>query len=84
MRQPTGYPQYTPRQHQALGKAGQLIVEWAVEVARYEADVDGQWIHGAREPAVTASALARMLHEMRSVVERAEALVVAALEDEGS
>ena len=83
--QPTGYPRYSPRQHQALLKAGQLIVEWAVEVARYEADLDWQWVHGSNEdPVVTASALARLLHDTRSVMERAEALLMATLSDEST
>lgn len=68
---------------EVLAKAGQLIVEWAVEVARYEADPDWRWVHGAHEdPAVTAGALARLIRETRSVAERAEALLMVALADE--
>lgn len=81
-RPPTGYPQHSPRQQEVLSKAGQLILEWAVEVARYEADIDWQWIHRADDAAVTASALARLIHETRSVLERAEALLIAALPDD--
>jgi hypothetical protein len=82
--QPSHDPQYSSRQHQALLKAGQLIVEWAVEVARYEADLDWQWVHRRDDdPAVAARALARLIHDARSVVERAEGLLRAALpEDE--
>lgn len=82
LRQTAECSQYSPRQQEVLSKAGQLILEWAVEVARYEADIDWQWIHRADDPAVTASALTRLIRETRSVVERAEALLLAAQPDE--
>lgn len=82
--QPAGQPHYSSRQHQALLKAGQLIVEWAVEVARYEADLDWQWVHRRDDDlSVTASALARLIHDAQSVVERAESLLRAALPEDG-
>lgn len=74
--------EYSPRQQEVLSKAGQLILEWAVEVARYEADIDWQWIYRSDDPAVTASALTRLIRETRSVLERAESLMMAALPDE--
>ena len=50
--------------------------------ARYEADIDWQWAHSDDDdPAVTASALARLIRDSREVVGRAEALLVAALAD---
>lgn len=79
---PTDYPRYSLRQHQALLKAGQLIVDWAVEVARYEADLDWQWVRGAgNDPSVTAGALARLIRDTQAVVDRAEALLLAARPD---
>jgi hypothetical protein len=67
-----------------LLKAGQMIVSWAVEVARYEADVDWQWARGLEDdPVVTANALARLIRDTRSVVEWAEALYMAAQSDNG-
>ena len=82
--QRVGRPTYTTRQQQqVLAKAGQVIVEWAVEVARYEADIDWQWVHGDDDdPAATLNALTRLISESRSVVERAEALLLAALPDD--
>lgn len=75
-------PRYSEGQRETLVKAGQLIIEWAVEVARYEADIDWQWAHrDDDDPAVTASALARLIRDSREVVGRAEALLVAALAD---
>lgn len=60
-----------------------MIVGWAVEVARYEADLDWRWVRGADDdPAVTASALERLIRDARSVVEWAETLYVAALPDD--
>ena len=76
-------PQFSARQHETLLKAGQMIVAWAVEVARYEADLDWKWVRGADDdPAVTAGALARLIRDARSVVEWAEALYTAALHDD--
>jgi hypothetical protein len=76
-------PNYSARQHQTLLKAGQMIVGWAVEVARYEADLDWQWVRGADDdPAVTAGALARLIRDARSVIECAEALYTAVLSDD--
>jgi hypothetical protein len=78
------HPRHSFHQHQAVLKAGQLIVDWAVEVARYEADLDWRWIHGAgSDPAVTASALARLIRDTRAVADRAEALLLAAQHDSG-
>ena len=75
--------QYSRQQHQMLLKAGQMIVAWAVEVARYEADVDWQWARGPDDdPVVTANALARLIRDTRSVVEWAEALFMAARPDD--
>jgi hypothetical protein len=76
------HPRHSLHQHQAVLKAGQLIVDWAVEVARYEADLDWRWVRGAgTDPAMTASALARLIRDTRSVVDRAEALLRAAQHD---
>lgn len=73
---------YSPDQHQTLIQAGQTIIAWAVEVARYEADIDWQWSHrDDDDPTVTASALARLIRDAREVVGRAESLLVAALAD---
>jgi hypothetical protein len=78
------HPRHSLHQHQAVLKAGQLIVDWAVEVARYEADLDWRWVHAAgSDPAVTASALARLIRDARSVAARAEALLLAAQHDSG-
>jgi hypothetical protein len=58
-------------------------VEWAVEVARYEADLDWQWVHRRDDdPSVTASALARLIHDAHAVIERAESLLRAALSED--
>jgi hypothetical protein len=82
LRQPAACPKYSPRQQEVLSKAGQLILEWAVEVARYEADIDWQWIHRDDDPAVTAKALARLIHETRAAADRAEALLNAAIPED--
>lgn len=79
---PARQAQYSDDQREMLVKAGQLIVEWAVEVARYEADIDWQWSHrDDDDPAVTASALARLIRDAREVVGRAEGLLVTTLAD---
>jgi hypothetical protein len=79
----TDSPQFSARQHETMLKAGQMIVAWAVEVARYEADLDWHWVRGADDdPAVTAGALARLIRDARSVVEWAEGLYMAALPDD--
>ena len=80
---PTGYPRYSPRDHQALRKAGQIIVDWAVEVARFEVDLESQWVHGHHDdPVVTANALARLLHDARWAIEHAEAMIATLPDDE--
>ena len=76
------HPRHSLHQHQAVLKAGQMIVDWAVEVARYEADLDWRWVRGAgTDPAVAASALARLIRDTRLVADRAEALLLAAQHD---